>query len=240
MERLMLACGGTQVNSTDDLDRGSLGFAGRVYEQTLGDEKYTFVEDVRHPRSCTILIKGPNNYTIEQIKDAVRDGLRAVKNVIIDGAVIPGGGAFEIAAAESLMRFKRDEIRGRAKIGVQAFADALLIIPKVREAGAWGNERDVVRPRLPHKGSQTLTMLECLIQLEEEHRNRGVAVGLDVNTGEPMLPDQEGIWDSYSVKRQCLHLCTILATQILLVDEVMRAGAQMGGKPPMNPEDGME
>jgi hypothetical protein len=29
----------------------------QVYEQTLGDDKYTFVEDVRHPRSCTILIK---------------------------------------------------------------------------------------------------------------------------------------------------------------------------------------
>jgi len=217
MERLMLACGGTPMNSTDDLDRTCLGYAGRVYEQALGDDKFTFVEDVRHARSCTLLIKGPNDYTIAQIKDAVRDGLRAVKNVIIDGSVVPGGGAFEVAAAESLMQFKRAGVRGRAKIGVQAFADALLIVPKVLAENSG------------------FDVQESLIQLEEEHRNRGAAVGLDVNSGEPMLPEQEGIWDSYIVKRQCLHLCTILATQILLVDEVMRAGAQMGGAPPPGP-----
>ena len=33
-----------------------------------------------------------------QIKDAIRDGLRAVKNTIDDQAVVPGGGAFEVAA----------------------------------------------------------------------------------------------------------------------------------------------
>lgn len=31
---------------------------------------------------------GPNDHTIAQIKDAVRDGLRAVKNTLEDGAVI--------------------------------------------------------------------------------------------------------------------------------------------------------
>ena len=31
---------------------------------------------------------GPNDHTIAQIKDAVRDGLRAVKNTIEDEAVI--------------------------------------------------------------------------------------------------------------------------------------------------------
>lgn len=34
--------------------------------------------------SCTILIKGPNEHTISMIKDAIRDGLRAVKNMIED------------------------------------------------------------------------------------------------------------------------------------------------------------
>ena len=64
-----------------------------------------------------------------QLKDAVRDGLRAVKNALEDGAVVPGAGAFEIAAAHALLQHK-GEVKGRAKLGVQAFADALLIIPK--------------------------------------------------------------------------------------------------------------
>ena len=38
-------------------------------DDVLGEEKYTFVEDVKNARSCTVLIKGPNDHTIAQIKD---------------------------------------------------------------------------------------------------------------------------------------------------------------------------
>ena len=55
-----------------------------------GENKYTFVEECKNPRSVTILIKGPNNHTIVQIKDAIRDGLRAVKNAIEDGKLQGG------------------------------------------------------------------------------------------------------------------------------------------------------
>ncbi|KNC46342.1 chaperonin containing TCP1 [Thecamonas trahens ATCC 50062] len=89
MERLALACGGYAVNSVDDLEPECLGYAGKVYETVLGEDKYTFVEDVTNPFSCTVLIKGPNAHTVAQIKDAVRDGLRAVKNTIEDGTALP-------------------------------------------------------------------------------------------------------------------------------------------------------
>src|SRR5579871_3977722 len=59
MERLQLVCGGTAQNSVDDLTPEVLGWAGLVYEYTLGEEKYTFVEEVKDPKSVTILIKGP-------------------------------------------------------------------------------------------------------------------------------------------------------------------------------------
>lgn len=84
MERLTLACGGNAVNALDDLSIDDLGFAEEVYEHTLGEDKYTFVEGCRNPTSCTILLKGPNEHTIAQVKDAIRDGLRAVKNFLDD------------------------------------------------------------------------------------------------------------------------------------------------------------
>lgn len=84
MERLTLACGGVAVNSVEDLSEKDLGYAEEVHESNIGDEKYTFVEGCKHPLSCTILIKGQNDHTIAQIKDAIRDGLRAVKNLIDD------------------------------------------------------------------------------------------------------------------------------------------------------------
>lgn len=51
MERLPLACGGVAVNSVDDLDVDDLGHADLVYEQSLEDDKFTFIEGVREPNS---------------------------------------------------------------------------------------------------------------------------------------------------------------------------------------------
>merc|ERR1719489_181700 len=104
-----------------------LGHAGLVYEHTLGEEKFTFIEKCGNPRSVTLLVKGPNKHTLTQIKDAVRDGLRAVKNAIEDGCVVAGAGGFQIAAHQALMKYK-SSVKGRARQGVKAFADALLII----------------------------------------------------------------------------------------------------------------
>merc|ERR1712166_489702 len=97
MERLPLIVGGVAVNSVDDLDEDDLGYAELVYEQTLEDDKYTFIEGVKNAHSCTILIKGSNDHSIAQMKDALRDGLRSASNTIEDEALIPGAGAFEVA-----------------------------------------------------------------------------------------------------------------------------------------------
>merc|ERR1719343_1297119 len=74
MERLPLAVGGNAVNSVDDLDVDDLGYADLVYEQSLEDDKYTFIEGVKHPNSCTILVQGSTDHSIAQMKDALRDG----------------------------------------------------------------------------------------------------------------------------------------------------------------------
>ena len=58
MERLQLITGGIAQNSVEELRPEILGWAGLVYEHTLGEEKYTFVEEVKNPRSVTLLIKG--------------------------------------------------------------------------------------------------------------------------------------------------------------------------------------
>ena len=127
----------------DDLTPEVLGQAGLIYEHTLGEEKYTFVEEVKNPKSVTILIKGPNSHTIAQINDAVRDGLRAVKNAIEDKCVVPGAGAFQVGLSAHLTKFK-SSVKGRAKMGVQAFADAMLIIPKVLAQNGGFDAQDTI------------------------------------------------------------------------------------------------
>lgn len=146
MERLQLICGGVSQNSVEDLTPDVLGWAGLVYEQQLGEEKFTFIDEVKEPKSVTLLIKGPNQHTIAQISDAVRDGLRSVYNMIVDGCVVPGAGAFQVACAEHLGSEEvRRKVKGKAKYGVQAFADALLVVPKTLAANSGHDVQDACK-----------------------------------------------------------------------------------------------
>jgi len=207
MERITLACGGVPCNSVDDIEEEHLGWADLVYEEVLGDDKYTFVEGVKNPLSATILVKGPDAHTIAQLMDAVRDGTRAVANAIEDEAVVAGAGAFELACARSVREFK-STISGKAKLVVEAFAEAMLVIPKTL---------------CENSG---FDVMDTIIALQEEMESAGAdaKVGLDCLTGEPMLPAQEGVWDIARVKMQSIQLSTVIASQLLLVDELMRAG----------------
>merc|ERR1719183_2997926 len=193
MTRICLACGGESINSLDMLsDVNILGFAERVEEQTLDEETYTFVEGVKNPFSCTILIKGAHKHVIEQIKDAVRDGLRAVSNAITDGYLVPGAGAFEIVAHEKLLAYK-SKVTGRAKLGVQAYADALLVIPKTLATNAGYDAQD------------------SIIKLQEAFTDGKSTLGFDIHSGEPMDTTVAGIWDNYRVKHQMLDSAAVIA-----------------------------
>ena len=213
MERLTLACGGQPILSLEDLEASMLGYAGQVSEVTYGEDKYTFVEDCPNTaQSCTLLLQGPNQLTTDQVKDAVKDGLRAVKNTVEDKAVVPGAGAFELAASQHLKDVIVPKTAGKTKLGIRVFANALLVIPKTLAANSGFDVQDA--------------LLQCQDEIQA-----GNQVGWNCRTGEPLLPETEGIYDNVRVKRQSLFLTTVLANQLLLVDEVMRAGKQMGKQP---------
>ena len=61
---------GRQVNNIEEMTPEMLGYAEEVYEQTLGEETYTFVEGVANPFSCTILVKGCHPHIIAQARHA--------------------------------------------------------------------------------------------------------------------------------------------------------------------------
>ena len=138
-------------------------------------------------------------------RDAVRDGLRSVYNTIVDGCVIPGAGAFQVACAVHLQsQAFTKTVKGKAKWGVGAFADALLIIPKTLAANSGHDIQD------------------SLAALHDEATD-GNTVGLDLATGEPMDPIQEGVFDSFRVLRNCIASSTGIASNLLLCDELLKA-----------------
>ena len=74
----------------------------------------------------------------------------------------------------------------RAQLGVEAFADALMVIPKTLAENSGLDTQDAI------------------ITLQSEHAN-GNCVGLNLVTGEAMDPQVEGIFDNYSVKKQMIN-----------------------------------
>jgi T-complex protein 1 subunit zeta len=113
--------------------------------------------------------------------------------------VVRGGGACEVALAEELLAYAAT-VPGRPRLGVEVLAHALLVIPKTLARNAGFDATDAVLELRQHPG-----------------------MGLDLHTGKAVDVRVDGILDLYRVKRQILHSATVLAQQLLLVDEVLRA-----------------
>ncbi|KAH8402062.1 hypothetical protein KR009_009515 [Drosophila setifemur] len=205
MERLVRACGGEALHSLEDLQEEHLGFAASIREECLGETKFTFVEHCKNPSSVTILIRGQSRHQISAMKDAIRDGLHAIQNAIQDESVLPGAGAFELKAHAELQKFKHS-VKGKAQLGVHLFAEALLVIPKTLAVNSGFDVQDTI------------------VKLTDAQREAEGAVGLDLATGEPMDPIAAGLLDNYCVKRQILSSCSVIAGNLLLTDEIIRAG----------------
>lgn len=225
MERLQLICGGEAQNSVDDLTPEVLGYAGSVYENSIGEDKFTYVTECKDPRAASILIKGSNSHSLQQTKDAIRDGLRAVANVIKDESILPGAGAYWMSCNDYLLHSDETKkiLKGKNKSGIKAFAEALLIIPKTLAANAGLDQLD--------------TISNCQDEIIDGH-----IVGVDLKSGEPMDPTVEGIWDSYRVVRNAVSAATGIASNLLLCDELLKAGRSSlkeGGGQPGGPPGGM-
>lgn len=97
-------------------------------------------------------------------------------------------------------------VKGKARLAIAAYAEALLIIPKVLAVNSGYDAQDVI------------------VKLQEEARINPDPIGIDLSSGEAMNPKDAGVYDNYIVKRQIVNSCTVIASNLLLVDEIMRAG----------------
>lgn len=74
--------------------------------------------------------------------------------------------------------------------------------------------------------------------LQDELRAGNVA-GIDLQTGQPMDPVLEGVFDSFRVLRNCIASSSSIASNLLLCDELLKARQMGRGGGPGGP-GGME
>ena len=111
--------------------------------------------------------------------------------------------------------------------GEAAFAEALLAVPKTLAENAG------------HVGVEAVFAVEDERRLAGDDDDEGggkrattskastAPIGVDIASGGALDAALAGIWDNACVKRQVLQSAPVVASQLLLVDEVLRAGINM-------------
>lgn len=227
MEKLARATGGNCVTNIKDLSPKDLGTAELVEERKIAGEEMIFVEGCKDPRSVSILVRGGTEHVVDEVERAVHDAISVVSAAIEDGKIVAGGGAPEIEVAKGLREYS-DSVGGREALAVNAFADAIEVIPRTLAENAG------------------LDPIDILVQLRAAHeKDGGKNMGVDVISGKVLNTLEKGIVEPLRVKLQAIKSATEVTEMILRIDDVIAAGKlekeekekgagpEMGGMPGM-------
>ncbi|MDB2244245.1 thermosome subunit alpha [Halorubrum ezzemoulense] len=210
LNRLARATGGRVVSNLDDIESDDLGFAGSVAQKDIGGDERIFVEDVEEAKSVTLILRGGTEHVVDEVERAIDDSLGVVRTTLLDGQVLPGGGAPEAELALQLRDFA-DSVGGREQLAVEAFADALEVVPRTLAENAG------------------LDPIDSLVDLRSRHDGGEFGAGLDAYTGDVIDMEAEGVVEPLRVKTQAIESATEAAVMILRIDDVIAAGDLKGG-----------
>ncbi|MGQ9788201.1 MAG: thermosome subunit beta [Candidatus Hadarchaeaceae archaeon] len=206
MEKLARATGGNCVTNIKDLSSKDLGTAELVEERKIAGEEMIFVEGCKDPRSVSILVRGGTEHVVDEVERAVHDAISVISAAIEDGKIVAGGGAPEIEVGKGLREYS-DSVGGREALAVNAFADAIEVIPRTLAENAG------------------LDPIDILVQLRAAHeKDGGKSIGVDVISGKVLNTLEKGIVEPLRVKVQAIKSATEVTEMILRIDDVIAAG----------------
>ncbi len=220
MEALARATGAKLVSSLNDLSASDLGFAGVVREQKISGDQMTYIEKCRDPKSVTVLVRGGTEHVVDEVYRALEDAVKGCAAALELGKIVPGAGCPEINTAKELRKFA-ETFKGREQLAINAFADALEIIPRSLAENA---------------GLDQIDKVAALKAAVEKNKNSG----LNVFSGECVDMLKEGVVEPLKIKLQAVESASEAAELILRIDDVISSSGSKGGMPKMPPGmDGM-
>ncbi len=217
MDALARATGAKVVSNLHDLSKADLGRAGIVEERKVGDEQMTYVRDCKNPKAVTILIRGGTEHVVDEIKRAMEDAVGDVIAAFQTMTVVAGAGSTEVEVARQLRNYA-ESLSGREQLAVQAFADALEVIPRTLAENAG------------------LDPIDVLTSIKAAHDKGQKWAGINVFTGKVIDAWKAGIIEPLKIKTQAISAAAEAAVMILRIDDVIASGGSSeGGGPPMPP-----
>ena len=215
MEKLAKATSAKIITNLKELNSEDLGASAIVSEKKVSGEAMTFVEGCKEPKSVTILIRGGTEHVVNEIDRAVEDGIGAVTSAIEMGKIVTGGGAIETELAVKL-RGHAIKIGGREQLAIEAFADALEIIPRTLAESAG------------------MDPIDTLVKIRTENANGNKNAGVHVFKADILDMAKYDVIEPTKVKRQALASAAETAEMILKIDDIIASGGSSGA-PPMPP-----
>ena len=220
MEKLAKATNGKIVTKLDDLSKEDIGRAKLVYEKKIGEDEMTFVTGCKNPRAISILIRGGTEHVVDEVERSTEDAHSVVACAVEDGKVVIGGGASATEITLGLRDYAAT-VGGREQIAIEAFADAVEIIPRTLAENAG------------------MDPIDTLISLRKEHKAGHKSAGVNVFAGKVSDMKKENVFEPIRVGSQAISSATDAAVMILRIDDVI--AARTGGTAaPGGPKGGEE
>ena len=212
MEKLSKATGAKIVANLDGLNASDLGKAGIVEERKIGDDKMTFVTDAKNPKAVSILLRGTTEHVTDELERALHDALSVVKVGLEDGKMTPGGGAASIAISMALREYA-PSVGGREQMAIEAFADAIEIVPKTLSENAG------------------LDPIDMMLEIRNAHNKGDENAGINVLKGKVDDMIKQKVIEPLRVSLQEVQAASEAATMILRIDDVIasKGGGDGGG-----------
>jgi len=221
MEKLSKATGGKIVTNLDGLSKNDLGHTELVEQRKIGDDKMTFIEGCKNPRSVAILIRGGTERIVDEAERSIHDALCVARDVVEEPKIVAGGGAPELEVARKLREYA-ETLPGREQLAVTGFAEALEAVPITLAENAG------------------LDPIDIISELRAEHEKGEIWAGVEVYEGKVRDMKKMGVFEPLAVKKQIIKSASEAACMILKIDDViasskMKAPPTPPGGPPGGP-----
>ncbi|CAL6444732.1 unnamed protein product [Bathycoccus prasinos] len=224
LKRVARATGAQVLSSLSDMDGNEsfdpthLGEAKEVFETKVSDDEMILIKGCKSSQACTMLLRGANDYFLDEIDRSLHDALCVVKRCLESGSVVPGGGAVESALSVHLEQ-KSVSLGSREQLAVAEFAEALLCIPKTLAVNAAKDSTDLVaKLRAYHFASQS--------GKEEDKHYAGY--GLDLHKGELRDNLAAGVLEPTMSKCKSFKFAAEAAITILRIDDMIKLEKEDG------------
>jgi T-complex protein 1 subunit alpha len=199
----------------ESIEASALGTCGSVEETRIGDGELLFFKDCVNTKAQTIILRGANDYMLDEIDRSLHDALCIVKRTLESKAVVPGGGAVE-AALSVYMEHVASTMGSREQLAIAAFAQALLIIPKTLAVnGAFDATDLIAKLRSYHHTAQT-----------QEEKSDLKWTGLDLEEGKVRDNVKAGVLEPAMSKIKMIKFATEAATTILRIDDSIKMSSK--------------